>query len=304
VSRRTCIFCLVEKEEGDFNEEHVFPQAIGGSLVIRTVCTTCNSELGSAIDAALIDHVAIQTRRSLLNIQGNSRKVPDPLAQGMLVKAPHLKVRDIVTPRPGPLRVVPDVRRKAGPDSSERVQITMDARDEAGLIAAANKILVRSGLEAKTPEELRPHIRRESDPTPEVVVPVAVDLADYKPALVKIAYELTSTWLGDTYLADPAAVEIRRVLRSPNPLEVVLAPACFGRIGPRDQGALPEDGAEPNQHLALITPGQGRITALIHVFDIFEGVIVMSENSERYPSFAGRVVVIDPVAGTREEKSL
>jgi hypothetical protein len=301
---RTCIFCLLEKEESEFNEEHVFPRAIGGSFVTRAVCAACNGKLGSSVDAALTQHVAVQMRRNELNLEGNSRTVPDPLRQGTLVQPPYLKVGEITTPGSEPLRIVPDVRRDSRPDGSEHILITMDARDEDGLIAATNKILQRKGFKPKDPEEIRSFIKRVSDPTPEVAVPVTFDLVLYKPALLKIAYELTAIWLGDAYLADPAAGEIRRTLSAAEPMKIMPTPTCLERIGRREQGADPADGAGPNHHLACVSPVKGTITALVHVFDIFEAVIVMSADASCYPTFTGRLLVIDAVSGTFEEKSL
>jgi hypothetical protein len=48
----------------------------------------------------------------------------------------------------------------------------------------------------------------------------------------------------------------------------------------------------------------GTITALIHVFDVFEAVIVVSEDPDRYPEFTGRVLALDAVSRTCQEWSL
>lgn len=304
VDRRTCIFCLTEKDETAFNDEHVFPKAIGGTLVIRTVCTACNSRLGTSVDAALTDHILIQSRREMYHLAGNSGTVPDPLAQGTLDKAPHLRVREFATGGPEQIRVIPAVRRDRISGDSEHVTLLTDARDEAGLIAMTNKILRRKRLPTRSPQELRPFIKHESVPNPEVVVPISFDLVKYKLALIKIAYELTATWLGDGYLLDPVAAEIRRLLLAVDAPKLDAAPSCAGRIGLQDPEVAREQGADPDKHLASLLPVDRAIAIIVYVFDVFEAVIVMSEDRSLYPGFVGHVLVVDPIARTHEERSL
>lgn len=46
---RKCILCLGEKL---LTDEHVIPEAIGGRLVVKFLCKSCNDRLGHAVDAA------------------------------------------------------------------------------------------------------------------------------------------------------------------------------------------------------------------------------------------------------------
>ena len=66
-----CIFCLEERPGTD---EHVFPLAIGGSLIFDRVCAGCNSDLGSRIDTAISDNFLIRNHRARLGLAGNSGK--------------------------------------------------------------------------------------------------------------------------------------------------------------------------------------------------------------------------------------
>jgi hypothetical protein len=53
---RVCIYCLEKKPEGDFNAEHVIPQAFGkfeGNLVLDCVCKGCNDFFGGTLDLKL-----------------------------------------------------------------------------------------------------------------------------------------------------------------------------------------------------------------------------------------------------------
>lgn len=49
------IICKKDNQEEDFNEEHVFPESIGGKYKIHTVCKECNSHFGKIIDNKFIN---------------------------------------------------------------------------------------------------------------------------------------------------------------------------------------------------------------------------------------------------------
>ena len=53
---RPCIYCLQKKPEGEFNAEHVVPQAFGkfeDNLVLDCVCSECNGYFGKTLDLKL-----------------------------------------------------------------------------------------------------------------------------------------------------------------------------------------------------------------------------------------------------------
>lgn len=49
---RRCIICL-DEHEGGLSEAHVIPHSVGGRLVIKNVCASCNSRLGHTAEAGL-----------------------------------------------------------------------------------------------------------------------------------------------------------------------------------------------------------------------------------------------------------
>ena len=64
-----CIICKTPKDEKDFNEEHVFPDSIGGEYKIHNVCKDCNSHLGKTIDSKFIKSGVIRATNHDLNIE-------------------------------------------------------------------------------------------------------------------------------------------------------------------------------------------------------------------------------------------
>ncbi len=56
MATRRCIYCLHERDETEFNREHVVPQGFGtfeNNLVLDCVCTDCNTFFGNELDLKL-----------------------------------------------------------------------------------------------------------------------------------------------------------------------------------------------------------------------------------------------------------
>lgn len=56
---RLCIYCTAEKDEAEFSDEHIWPNALGGDFLgnlwrTRNVCARCNSISGVFVDGAFI----------------------------------------------------------------------------------------------------------------------------------------------------------------------------------------------------------------------------------------------------------
>ena len=85
-----CIFCKEEKSADQFSDEHVFPEAIGGSFIIRNmVCRPCNSKLGMEVDSKLADHFLVRLIRYELGLFGKKGKMRLPFKRGELVGGPR-----------------------------------------------------------------------------------------------------------------------------------------------------------------------------------------------------------------------
>jgi HNH endonuclease len=70
-----CIFCLEEKLPSD---EHVIPESIGGSLLIKEVCRDCNSNLSRLVDNPFANCSLIQIARYSNSLGGKRDIVPFP----------------------------------------------------------------------------------------------------------------------------------------------------------------------------------------------------------------------------------
>lgn len=97
-----CIFCLMDRL---CTVEHVFQYAIGGTLVTDRVCQSCNSFLGTEVDAPLVHHPFVAFRRSDLGLPGTRGKLLDGwrlfLGDLTLASDPNVKLRVSTDPRTG-----------------------------------------------------------------------------------------------------------------------------------------------------------------------------------------------------------
>ncbi|HEB85322.1 MAG TPA: HNH endonuclease, partial [Bacteroidetes bacterium] len=74
-----CLFCRKQLPE-DANKssrEHVIPDFIGGSLVIRDVCSTCNNRFGSEVDHRILEDSRIINVINRLNLPELKQKVAE-----------------------------------------------------------------------------------------------------------------------------------------------------------------------------------------------------------------------------------
>jgi hypothetical protein len=129
-----------------------------------------------------------------------------------------------------------------------------------------------------------------------------IDIKEYKRALLKIAYELSYMWLGETYLDDPVAKKIRNCIMERSPeinWETEYPLKCAINIGVNHPIFSPWVNQE-NSHVGFIYPSNvyGLVCG-IRIFDLFEAVIQISSEVAKYPHFAGNLVVIDAVRNSR-----
>lgn len=89
-----CLTCLNLKPIEDFNEEHIFPSAIGGVVTLHNVCIKCNTDLGRIVDQPFLAHQLVAYYRNRFNIarDDNRRKgdIPNPL-NGTITDSKGLK---------------------------------------------------------------------------------------------------------------------------------------------------------------------------------------------------------------------
>lgn len=270
---KTCIICRLRKE--DFNDEHVIPDSIGGYYHIRSVCTDCNSKLGSKIDNKLTNHLFIEFQRNLLQIKGKSGHIPDPLKGTYSIEGePGYKVL-LEADKDGQLtpRLLPSVSEINAESLISGFTIKIDKKDEKDMDKILDKVLKRNGLDRSkikstiTFDEKHPWLYNK----------VEVDIHDFKMAMLKIAYEFAVDKV-PAYFDDASAKTISNVLFNADFKNLTKKVKFLG-------SGFDEKVLQPFKHLIdfkndnhylMLTSFRGGFLCIINLFSSFSIGILLS----------------------------
>jgi hypothetical protein len=292
-----CFFCLDEKAP---SIEHVFPEAIGGTLRTDRVCASCNSFLGHEVDARLTDHSAILNKRHEFGMTTSAGKPIDPMrklfSQGTLAADPEKRIQTIADPITGKIvpKMMPHKRQAKDEDGTESVQITLDESDIGALEKIVQRHRKRAGLDPLPDEDIAALVadaqrNMRALEQQEVLYSGEIDIFHVQRAVCKIAYELACIWLGDAYLNDLIAQPLRDFILKGTEGEVSRAIRLDGGIP-----SMPLWQSEPKAHIALAVQQGSSIAIWVRVFDAVSGVILITNAAPVYASVKdGRFLLID-----------
>jgi len=284
-----CIFCLEEKPE---SEEHVFPLAIGGSLVTDRVCRECNSFLGSKIDTGLTDFAPIRWKRGEFGLAGNSGTPPSPFnildGEAKLIDDPDRRLKVRYNPETEQLDIesLYHKREVQLPDGTTAVQITVDEKERANIPKMIQRVRKRNGMALLTDQQMAEFLENlevQEIKQPTFVLRQTIKFTYLRQAMLKIVYELAFMWLGEAYLCDPQAALIRDAILDPTTDKAKDIPGMAGLI-PENNSAFSIWESHPTHHLAYGMPIGEQVAIAIRVFDLLEAVIPVTDHAEKYIS--------------------
>jgi hypothetical protein len=282
-----CIFCLEERPP---SQEHVFPKAMGGTLIIDRVCGACNSTLGTRVDSALCDFLPIRARRSKLRLAGNSGVVPEwyeiLLGDAKLVGEIAGRVQTTFNASTGKLdhRQLHHAANVTLPNGQKVRQVTMDLRDKDQVPKIIQRERQRHKLPPMSPEQLAVeasnYVQRSVD-RPVIQKNIEVSFAYVQHAVLKIIYELAFLWLGEPYLDDPLAVQLRNAIMSPD-LDSV-EPYVHSIFDAKECNIF-SNFWTPHEahHLAYASVIPGKIVVSVRIFDLYAAGVIVTEEPGRY----------------------
>ena len=294
-----CIICLSEKNIAEMSKEHVFPESIGGTFSINTVCILCNNRLGSEVDHHLVNHALIEGQRLLKSLKGKSGSIPNPIAVGTLATDSSQKlISRIEIGKPAVLYLTPSVVRSKGEDGTESIRVSVDSSEKHKLHEIVNKVRTRSGMPPLPQEEIDAAATPHQIENPTVSINMDIDLIQFQKGIYKIAYELACTWIGEAYPHDPTANLIRRRMFDTAPPDELqgkyLINGWIKLLG--DERPVWMDDSQ--SHIAFLDKSrEGKIRAYVRIFNIFEGSIIVSHEADRYSDFQARFLCINPETG-------
>ncbi|HDX9652519.1 TPA: HNH endonuclease [Bacillus wiedmannii] len=271
-----CIFCLNDFDKG--SEEHVFPDSLGGKVVIYDVCKRCNDKLGSEVDSYLVNNPFMEFARFTKKLSGKNGHIPNPIDEGRL-KDNNEKVYYKFSKEGNPesLYMVPVVTKS---EDGETITVKVDASEPDKAVEIINKILKRRGGKVKSKEEILSQGVFKKVENPWLEMNMEFDINSYRKAILKIIYEMTYLWLGKEYLKDPIANILRTYIFSKD-LEVE---GLIGSVDLVDKKNITGLAifADGESHTAILIRDNNKLCCYVNLFNIFEGTLVVSEQPEQY----------------------
>lgn len=301
-----CIFC---SEERPPSREHIFSLAIGGTITTDRVCAGCNSILGSRVDSALNNFLPVRTRRAELGLSGNSGEPPSIfemfLGDQKLIGPEANRIRTSLNKVTGRLehRQLYHATDVVMPDGKKARQITLDERDKSQIPTIIQRDRKRRGLPPLSSEELSIKASEYTVNTvehPLIHVNIPVSFAFLRHAMMKIAYEFAFLWLGESYLDDHLAVELRDAILNE---DISSTDSLTGYVGWAEScPAFKFWTPHKAHHLAFASVVSEAVIVAARVFDIYAAAIPVSRDVSRYArtdadAMKFPFLVIDAVTG-------
>lgn len=278
--KKTCIICLEEKEG---SLEHVFPDALGGVLTFWDVCVDCNSKLGRKVDAPLINNLLMELHRLAHNLEGKTGKVPNPFKRGVLSDDPDVKVHYKLDDKGNPLSLELLPLKKIEEDEKGiHINISADIKSKDSVIKMVKSELKKRNLPQMTDDDILRTLKIQKITNPEITISKEISLDDWKPAILKIVYEIAYLKLGQAYLTDNTAKIIRDVLQQKISLEEapINGKMALGKLGMSED--LDQIIGNANSMTVLLLRDRNNISAIVNLFNQFTAVFCISKEAEKY----------------------
>lgn len=289
-----CIVCIEPKPESAMSDEHVFPEAVGGTFVIRRVCRRCNGQLGHEIDHHLANDWFVFKERVRLGLAGKTGKIRSPVPETRFDDG--TRVRLIASPDSDKIR--PVIIPSYSEDADGTLRFSVDPTEIESLPGFINRTLTQRGRRPLSDVEiaLRLNVTHEESVTAQVHT--TSDVALLQRAFLKIAYEMAWHWLGDTYLEDAEGKEIRRLLQEREPPEVWQQGGydLMGRLERIEgtDGRLWYESQKPDWLVASLEVHDGALKCYVRVLSAYQGWFRVSRTPDQYSLNRKRYLLIDP----------
>lgn len=216
----SCIICLGENpitEDNPLTDEHIIPEFIGGSLIKKNVCKTCNSKMGTGFEGVLANSLFYKLPRFIHDIKGKKYSLENPFT-GVYKNEEIGKFR---VNKNGDLSCIADVSiEQVGDSFAVNMSIDKSEFDQAKPLLekkisrhlkSQDKAKISKGIDKFLAEATQKHNKVDG---PEIESRIAIDFDSQIMLYSKIAFELAVFHFGDSYLNDPVAEKLRTMLKN------------------------------------------------------------------------------------------
>lgn len=297
--------CVLCNSPGELTPEHIFPEAIGGSLTIP-ICRDCNVYLGANVDVHLTDHQLVKMKRITYKIRGKKGALPNPLP-GTITAESGRKARFEVSKKTGEpvgFRTLTSYRDLG----NDLVEFYCDEREsEDAFYEMVRKFCENREMEPPSREKLFAGIQKSKNPET-ANYEWAISLTEIRLAIFKIALELGVWLLGPTYMEDPIAKLLKALvfgkmqeneidrLSFVQPLVITVGPKS--KLSKSDVNWDFLWSGEERLHLAILHSTEQGVVCFIRVFDDLYASLYISKDTWEFAS--PTCIVLDSVNRTHD----
>lgn len=275
-----CIICMKEFANNDMSHEHIFPAGIGGSLVIENVCKNCNSLLGSKVDTYLTDLPPVLFFLFDNRIKVNGHFV-NPFKRDLIDIYTGEKMRVSIDPKTGnllsPERVSYPIEERIENGKHIYIVIVPLSQEHIGYEIIQKRMFRNHNINIGI-KQIKQVVKKSSVPTytPTLKYKIATHYEKALFALVKIAYEMSYYWLGEAYLTDSYARQLRRALKH----QTYDKHKDFIKYILSSNDRFIKHSL--TSHAAILVKRKNELYVFIDLFDIMTVGVKVSEKAQRY----------------------
>lgn len=279
---KKCIFCCDYKHENEFNKEHIILEALGGKGkedICSLVCSACNSKLGSRVDACLTNHIITKYYRYIWKIKGKNG-TSNPF-KGIKINYADTNIKgELIIDKKGTI-----VGFRADHQIIEIGDKLLILGPRSGFCDYVNSQLKKNNMPQLSPEEIYKNklsVKKPKYPHIDYFLISEEGKNEYLitafPVLLKMAYVFCCEKLGDNYMEDKCAVDIRVFLNNFNYRK---GDSYYSPVDAR----LEWIGNETRTIIFSVYREKLRIFVKILLYGLVECVICMSDVANMYEDF-------------------
>lgn len=275
----------------DVNDEHIFPDAVGGvkDYSVR-VSTKVNSELGSRIDAPLVESFLIAGLRLQHGIKSRSGKSAWRM-RGETADSGHNV--EVTFPEEGDVEIR-FIKPAVMSDDGASGKLILKPEPKASFLRQFIENHKRKGHEVRV-------IAESTSVAEEIKVPITVDLLALKRGISKIAFLAVYEYLGDEFLSDPLVREWHRAFLSDKKEDALCARIHGSTFNCQDLFGIIMPPLQPYEHAAVVANlnMRGVVVAVSLFGSGFHNLLSLASETSNYglKEGEGKIVICNAKSG-------
>jgi hypothetical protein len=298
-----CIYSGRTCPEDTRSVEHIIPFSLGGTdrFVTRDVARSANNDVGTRVDAAMINNFFMGHERWLRGLRSADGHVPPLEFRGTVdIQGKPVRATFVIRPdRSSEIRLAPEVKSDW---TDLKFSVACDPADLPRIAADIEKKAKSKGLPFKLLDH-EVHRQAVSIPQPSMESGFSFDMTSMLPGFIKIALGSGHWVLGAAWSSSTHADLLRAAINAPEPADWTKFPihgSAWPHTGKDMEGLRTILFAGDDRHVVMVS-NQNPLGCVILLFGKYDAMVQLAPGvwpSKDLPAGKARVIVVD--SKTRE----